>query len=219
MPTAGQSALPDLAACSRLAGRRVDADETRRLLGRDGLRWINRIQMCLNQHPVNQVREMQGLPLINSLWPWGLGELMPGTRPVNRFTGMYNSVGQTGIIAGLCQVTQTPCNNLRGVPDTPGHYLVTECRLAEAISQNDLDCWQNTISTVASEWIAPSLAALSDRTHPLASLTLISPNAHHEHRWTLTASSKGLRASLLQRCLGRSPESPSLSALVRTWSN
>lgn len=34
----------------------------------------NEIQMLLFSHPVNQAREAQGLPIINSLWCDGLGE-------------------------------------------------------------------------------------------------------------------------------------------------
>jgi hypothetical protein len=33
----------------------------------------NEVQMLLFNHPVNQAREAQGLPIINSLWCYGLG--------------------------------------------------------------------------------------------------------------------------------------------------
>lgn len=214
VPEADHGALPDLAACSRLAGRRVDADETRALLGRDGLRWINRIQMCLNQHPVNIARETQGLPVINSLWPWGLGTL--DIIPAARFTSVQ---GQTALLAGLCQATQTPHTSNSTFPHSAGQHLVAEPRLAGAISHNDLDAWQSTLSGLISNWISPALAALTNGQVPLQSLTLISPNAHHEHRWTLQRSSKGLRGTFLQRWLGRTPRTPDLHALVRAWSH
>ncbi len=44
--------------------------------GEGALAWHklqNEIQMLLFSHPVNQVREVQGLPVINSLWCYGLG--------------------------------------------------------------------------------------------------------------------------------------------------
>lgn len=44
--------------------------------GEGALAWNklqNEIQMLLFSHPVNQVREAQGLPVINSLWCYGLG--------------------------------------------------------------------------------------------------------------------------------------------------
>jgi len=48
--------------------------------GRDARRWladINEAQMLLFAHPVNAAREARGLPIINSLWPWGAGVFPP----------------------------------------------------------------------------------------------------------------------------------------------
>lgn len=39
------------------------------------LHLINEVQMLLHMHPVNQVREEAGLPLVNGLWIWGGGWL------------------------------------------------------------------------------------------------------------------------------------------------
>jgi hypothetical protein len=47
--------------------------------GQGALAWHqlqNEIQMLLFSHPVNQAREAQGLPMINSLWCYGLGEFI-----------------------------------------------------------------------------------------------------------------------------------------------
>ncbi len=212
-PDTDPTLLPNLAASSRLAGRRVDADETRALLGREGLRWINRIQMCLNQHPVNTAREAQGLPLINSLWPWGLGEL--SARPSRHFATAY---GQSDLLAGLCHATQTPQTTDTGLPQTDGSHLMTELRLTDAISHNDLGTWQSAITELTALWISPALAGLTRAKPTLKSLTLISPNAHFEHQWVLEPSSRGLRPNLLQRCLGLGRKGPTLHALVRSWS-
>jgi hypothetical protein len=46
--------------------------------GEGTLQWNklqNEIQMLLFSHPVNQMREAQGLPVINSLWCYGLGSV------------------------------------------------------------------------------------------------------------------------------------------------
>lgn len=93
--------------------------------------------------------------------------------------------------------------------------------LSEAISHDDLTAWQTAIGTLTQDWISPALAALANpkgAPAPLQSLTLISPNAHHEHRWTLTRQSKGLHSNWLQRWLGTTAKSPSLHSLIRTWS-
>ncbi|MGQ0442028.1 MAG: hypothetical protein ACT4OH_01080 [Methylophilaceae bacterium] len=45
--------------------------------GEGALAWAklqNEIQMLLFIHPVNEAREKQGLPMINSLWFYGLGQ-------------------------------------------------------------------------------------------------------------------------------------------------
>jgi hypothetical protein len=46
--------------------------------GEGALAWNklqNEIQMLLFSHPVNQAREAQGLPIMNSLWCYGLGSI------------------------------------------------------------------------------------------------------------------------------------------------
>jgi hypothetical protein len=46
--------------------------------GRDGARvrsLMNEMQMLLHEHPVNTARAMRGLPVINSLWLWGIGSV------------------------------------------------------------------------------------------------------------------------------------------------
>lgn len=48
--------------------------------GRDGpaiRSLMNEIQMLLHEHPVNERRTRSGLPVINSLWLWGIGSLAP----------------------------------------------------------------------------------------------------------------------------------------------
>lgn len=218
IPNDDATGLPDLAACSRLAGRRIDADETRQILGREGLMWLNRIQMCLNQHPVNEAREAQGLPAINSLWPWGLG-LLYWTPPA-RFS---HANGECALLTGLCRATGTPLNQTTThsmdwatLGDQP---LVVDLKPAQAVSQDDLDAWQSAITVFVTDWISPALAALADNNTALQSLTLISVDAHHERRWSLPRSPKtlrGLRGNLWQRCLGRVPKAPTLATLARS---
>ena len=93
--------------------------------------------------------------------------------------------------------------------------------LSEAIAHDDLTAWQTGISALIEAWISPALAALANpkgALAPLQSLTLISPNAYHDHRWTLTRQSKGLHSNWLQRWLGLTAKSPSLHSLIRSWS-
>lgn len=210
-PAATGGALPNLAACSRLIGRRIDADESRQVLGSEGLRWLNRIQMCLNDHPVNQAREMQGLPVINSVWPWGTGTLTRGN-PTER-PSFELAIGDNALLRGLCAATNT-AHSASAVPG--GSCLLLDTHLADAIAEDDLDAWQLAMNALVQTHIVPAMAQLQKAA--LSSLTLIAPDAHNIYRWTLHADHPGLRPSLLQRLLGKSRPHPDLKHLVQTWS-
>ena len=201
--------LANLAACSRFLGRRIDADESRQVLGSNGLRWLNRIQMCLNGHPVNEARATQGLVAINSVWPWGAG-LLPNSAPpsTRRFDQAF---GNNALLRGLCTITGTA-----HLGKSPGnHGLLLNTDLADAIAQDDLSAWKNATSQLAQTHIAPALGALARG--ELTRLTIIAPDAHQTHRWTLEATHKGLNPSFIQRCLGRAYKCPDLASVVSSW--
>jgi len=209
-PINSDGELPNLAACSRLLGRRIDADESRQVLGRDGLRWLNRIQMCLNGHPVNEERQMQGLTAINSVWPWGAGLLNANT--AYNPTQFNWALGNNPLLRGLCMVTGTTHTTQA---TTNGSGLLLETSLSTAIAQDDLASWQKAVNTLTLTHIAPALAALASR--ELGSLTVIAPDAYQTHRWTLGSNHQGLRPSLIQRLMCRTHKHPELATLVGSW--
>ena len=208
-PNSVDQDLPNLAACSRFLGRRIDADESRHLLGSTGLRWLNRIQMCLNGHPVNEVRQMQGLISINSIWPWGAGMLSNNTQ--HAASPFAQAVGNNALLGGLCVLTGTA----HLAESTPGSGLLLDTRLSDAIAQDDLSAWQHSLALLTQTHIASALDALAKGT--LNRLTLITPDAHQTHFWTLEASHKDLNPSFFQRCLGRTRKHPDLATLVASW--
>ena len=208
-PNSGDQDLPNLAACSRLLGRRIDADESRLLLGSSGLRWLNRIQMCLNGHPVNEARQMQGLISINSVWPWGAGLLANNAQ--HSASLFDQGVGNNALLRGLCALTGTR----HIVESTPSSGLLLNTRLSDAVAQDDLSAWKNSVAELTQTHIAPALDALAKG--KLKRLTLIATDAHQTHYWTLEASHKGLRPSFFQRCLGRTRKHPDLATLVTSW--
>ena len=208
-PNSGDQDLPNLAACSRLLGRRIDADESRHLLGSTGLRWLNRIQMCLNGHPVNEARQMQGLISINSVWPWGAGLL---SNKVHHLASPFDqAVGDNTLLRGLCVITGTHYL----AESAAGSGLVLDTRLAEAIAHDDLNAWQKAVDHLTQTTIAPALNALASG--KLNRMTLIAPDAHETHCWTLESSNKGLTPSFFQRCLGRTRKHPDLATLIASW--
>ena len=205
------SHLPNLAACSRLLGRRIDADESRQVLGREGLHWLNRIQMCLNSHPVNDDRDRHGLPVINSIWPWGMGTL--NSTGLNERPEFELAIGDNDLLRGLCIASNTPHAESAVAGAS---CFVLDTRLADAIAQDDLDAWHVAINALVLTQIEPAMAQLQKGT--LSSLTLIAPDAHGTYRWRLQADHKGLRPSWLQRLLGNTRQKPDLKRLVATWS-
>ena len=66
----------------------------------------NEVQMLLHAHPVNQVREGEGMPPVNALWFWGAGTLQPPANPRPRrvFTDTAFGVG----LARLSGITAYP---------------------------------------------------------------------------------------------------------------
>ena len=208
-PNSGDQDLPNLAACSRLLGRRIDADESRHLLGSTGLRWLNRIQMCLNGHPVNEARQMQGLISINSVWPWGAGMLTNNTQHAT--SPFDQAVGNNALLRGLCVFTGT--HHL--AESSPGSALLLDTRLSDAIAQDDLSAWQHSVALLSQAHIAPALDALAKG--KFNRLTLIAPDAYQTHCWTLESSNKGLTPSFFQRCLGRTRKHPDLATLITSW--
>jgi len=201
---------PNLAACSRFLGRRIDADESRHLLGSAGLRWINRIQMCLTQHPVNQDREMQGLPIINSVWPWGLSQLpidLPTKPPP-----FESAFGQHPVLAGLCQLTGTTYNP----PQQAGKpMLVLDLSAIPGVVHDDLEVWQQALEHLSGTWITPAMSQLTEGR--LSQLTLVSPNEHWVDRWTLDNHTPGLKPGFLKRLLGGHGTSSDLATVIRSW--
>jgi len=209
-PADPQAVLPDLAATSRVAGRRIDADESRQVLGTVGLQWINRIQMCLSNHPVNEARQMRGLPSINSLWPWGAHALT--RHSANEPAHFDRVVGEHPLLRCLsqrCKISYDPTNQGQG------SALVLDTALATAIMQDDLAAWQSAANTLIRTWIAPALEQL--KRGNLETLTLISLNERTTDRWRLDKQHRGLHPGWWQRALGRQTRHPDLAALIQSW--
>lgn len=209
-PALSTENLPNLAACSRVLGRRIDADESRQLLGRDGLRWINRIQMCLSQHPVNLDRDLRGLPVINSVWPWGLGGLPTNMPETSRFE---RAIGQDALLEGLCSLTHTPYNPTTG--DRATSSLILNTALTHAVASDDLNTWQAEVQQLIETWLTPALNQLRDGT--LAQLRLMTTSERATHCWSLDRHHKGLHPNLWQRLLGRQTPQPDLATLIQSW--
>lgn len=141
-----------------VVGRRVD-----RFLpdGPQGRQWrahFNEIQVFLHKHPVNQAREAQGRPQVNSVWFWGEGAL---AQPIPD-AGFQQVLADTPLALGYAQAAGLAHQPLStGWAGVPGRQtLIVDERLRQAALQSDLEAWRDGLEALTAAWLNPALLAL-----------------------------------------------------------
>ena len=157
-PAALQTSSPD-----RVAGQDIDPCLPR---GADAARWhalLNEIQMLFHTHPVNAAREARGAPPVNSIWPWGGGQL-PGVLQPRATRLLSDHPLATGLArhAGLssARLPET-AGEVLAVPGD-GHTLLVDDRLEWPMHYADIEAWLDALQALEADWFAPLLAALRD---------------------------------------------------------
>lgn len=173
------AALPDV------VGRSINSHLPE---GNDGAKLrklMNEVQMLLHAHPVNQMREAQGQPAINSLWFWGSGRLPTvHARP-------YAHVWADNVVAqGLASAAHSHCSDL---PDQgsvllqnaagDGEHLLVLDSLRSAASQGDHAAWQKGLRALEENWFKPLAHAY--RKGRLEELTIHALDRRHSMAFTL----------------------------------
>jgi len=157
--------------------------------GDDGPEWrtlLNELQMLLHQHPINEQREAQGRPTINSLWFWGNGEAPPV------FQSAFTRVWTTDpITCGLARLSDTPLEKLpRDATEwladagTEPTTLIQWDRIHQARTLADPEAWSEALRQLEQDWLTPLMQAL--KAGHLASLSLVTGDGH-EYRMTRRA--------------------------------
>jgi hypothetical protein len=144
---------------------------------------LNELQMLLHQHPVNEQREEQGRPTINSLWFWGNGEAPPA------FESPFSRVWSTDPIArGLARLSDTPQEEvpqdaIQWLADagTESTSLVHWDPIHQAQTLADPEAWSEALQRLEQDWLIPLTEALKDGR--FAGLTLVGGDGH-EYRVT-----------------------------------
>lgn len=203
--------IPNLASCSRFIGRRIDVEESRRTLGTEGLHWLNRIQICLNNHPVNETRLQNGHPTINSIWPWGIS--LPEETLEKNNTPFTQAIGNDTLLNGLCMATKTRIADQWET--NTGCSLIVDTSATNAIEKDDLVGWQHAVDSLTYRYIQPALAKLINQ--EMTTLTVISPSSQKTHYWKLSSDSKILKPSLVKRILSKAYQPIDLATAVRKW--
>lgn len=127
--------------------------------GADGPAWrrlLAEAQMQLHAHPVNQAREAEGRPTVNSLWPWGAGRLpTPAAKPATTLLSddpLLQGLGrQAGLTAGPLPAT---------LPAIATPTLVHLHQLARPVAGHDALAWREVLAGLDAAWLGPALAAL-----------------------------------------------------------
>lgn len=124
-------------------------------------RCMNEIQMLLHQCPVNEAREREGRPGVNSVWFWGAGRL-PAS-PTCRFDSLW---GDGHLVAGLGRWCGTPAQPLprsgtdfAATPPTRDALLVLDTLFAPALC-SDIGAWRDALLELDRDWLVPLADAL-----------------------------------------------------------
>jgi hypothetical protein len=166
---------------SAVAGRLVDSEIT----DKTGVltRWLNEVQMFLHGHPVNERRQAEGKPAINSLWLWGAGDRTPHDAPAN-FSGIRSNNPLAIGLARACQLPVQPCpDKLADLLDgKESNVLVVLNTLLPPVLYEDSDGWREQFQALESNWFSPLRKALGRR---IDTLNIVAPTIYGELSWQL----------------------------------
>jgi hypothetical protein len=159
---------------TEVVGRRVDNFLPE---GTDGPVWrrhFNDIQVLLHGHPVNQAREEEGRPVVNSVWFWGNGAL-PGSLPKP-----YAALAAADPLArGLARHAGIPLATWpdEALPKDAGSLLVLADTLARPALYRDEEAWRGALLALEASHLAPSLSALKSGKFQSLTLTALGDRA------------------------------------------
>lgn len=160
---------------SAMAGKRIDGD----LAGKQSklARWLNEVQMFLHGHPVNEKRQAEGKPAVNSLWLWGAGPLPAPADP--GFAAVWSTDPLAAGLARASGIPQRPAPNsldallAHAAPDEA--QLVVLDQLLPHVLYEEGDAWRKTMQTLDEQWFAPLDRAIGRQVNEL---TLIAPTIY-----------------------------------------
>jgi hypothetical protein len=156
--------------------------------GQDARRWhalLTEAQMLMHASSVNREREARGNPQINSIWPWGGGELP--ARVAGRWSRVWAEEPVARGLAQLAGIAHAPPPPTAAhwlVQAGPGeHLLVLEHAYGPA-AYGDAPEWSDAVEALEHDWLAPLEQAL--RTGAVQLLCLL-PGDGSEYRITRAA--------------------------------
>ena len=184
--TLGEAPAVATVAPMRLAGRDIKDGLPH---GEGGAAWhafLNDVQMLFHDHPVNQARERRGVPVINSIWPWGGGCL-----PRRVSTAVTHAFAGHPLLQGLARLAGIPCLGLpENATDLPvdsrgGIILVMLDRLEPLCRYGDAQSWADAITRLEQAWFGPLLGMLEQGRIARLDLYPVNGKRYAIGRWRL----------------------------------
>ena len=127
--------------------------------GHDGMRWrrlLAEAQTLLHDHAVNREREAAGRPGVNSLWPWGPGQLAtPLSAPFDAVWSDDPLLRGLAHASGLAGRKPPPAYE-----NAAGHILAVIDDLTGPARSLDAFDWRATLARLEQDWFAPVANAL-----------------------------------------------------------
>ncbi|MDP1682458.1 MAG: hypothetical protein Q8L39_11885 [Burkholderiales bacterium] len=174
--------------------------------GAEGLRWnqiATEIQMLLHVHPVNQARETQGQPTINSVWFWGGGVCPSLGMPAMPEEQIWaNDALARGLALAAKQTPQAlPLNfdAFMAQANTTSAHCVLWDELRRAAWYGDHDAWRMGLMRLEADWIKPLCYALrrgivSEVTlHAISEQGCLAVTTNRSGRWQFWRRPKALK--------------------------
>lgn len=170
---------------SAVAGRRIEGEIKGNTLPLT--RWLNEVQMFLHGHPVNEQRQSEGKPAINSLWLWGGGQITPIEKP--DFSTIFSD---NPLARGLAHATQIPLHDkpsmlAAALPEAGARPLVILDQLLPRVLYEDGDGWRTAFNQLENDWFTPLQKALGKQ---VERVSLIAPTIYGQLTYTVDASER-----------------------------
>jgi len=143
----------------------VIGGNVRRMLpaGEEAARWhqlFNEIQMLLHAHPLNEIREARGEPIINSLWFWGGGcgdDLAPRQKNVH---GVSSDDALVEMFAATADIPFSAWPVQWRDQEGNVKQLLVWTGLQSALQRGDLAVWRTALQDFETGYAQPILQAL-----------------------------------------------------------
>jgi hypothetical protein len=155
---------PDVSCASLedVAGRSINLFMPK---GRDAARFrslVNEAQMLLYVHGVNEQREAAGELTVNSIWLSGGGRMPMLQTPVHNSIWASDTVARSFGLAGGSATAPLPADAPAWLARMEGssEHVVTVHNLRAALQYADRQSWQEALTALENEWVAPLTTAL-----------------------------------------------------------